>query len=579
MNMKSGMKRLDLRMAPWILLIAVLAFCHLLSFMGLDRDLVSVYDEGFFFLINKPNELFTVQTRPLSLANELQQGLFPNIGEWDVLTLRRVACAMKLLGVVMLVFSALAFFRKAVQNENKAVFSLEMVGCILLVGLKTMFTVVLSGNTFVFFCEMVVLSLSLLAVSVQKKWMKNLIVGIAGFFIFVSMLCNAPAGGMLLILVFLFLVFYDGSSRKKTWSLIAMLSIGIMSALLVTHFAIISFSDITQFIQMALNQTTSGGDASHHSLLKVFVTVLLGVRDIIITTLPLLGIALLLSWAGEKGRKKWLLFLCALVLFYIVQKWQVKPKIYFCSVMTCGMMLYLLKQFEKGENLLKNNIFILCAYLYLMPLFLSFGTNTTIMDRTMHFCAPWGLLIFLLGKDYEDRIVIKNKNGDWLYVFFVVFLLFPALKGMVHSWSYESYVFDKEKPIARMKLTSDQYNYYNEVWDYLKGYGYSSQRDTLLGFCNNEMTVVAMDAIPYTNDQQPTEFKLHDPQNITMPSFMILSEWDAEYLEPYFDSLWPNYRETYDVFEMKHNADPGGALQSTIYLRKNRRLAEPNTVY
>lgn len=579
MNMESGLKRLDARKVLWLLLIAVLAICYLLSFMGLDRGLISAYDEGFFFLMNKPTGLFTVQTRPLSLAGELQQGLFPSIGEWDVLTLRRVACAMKLLGVIMLVISASVFLMKAIRNEDKAVFSLEMVGCILLVGLMAMHTVVLSGNTFVFFFEMAVLSLSLLAVSLQKKWLKNLIVGIAGFFIFFSMLCNAPAGGMLLILVFLFLAFYDGSSRKKTWFLIAMLSMGMMSALLVTHFAIISLGDIFRFIQMALNQTTGGGDASHHSLLKVFVTVLLGVRDIMITTLPLLGVALLLLWAGEKGGKKWLLFLCALVLFYIVQKWQVKPKIYFCSVMTCGMALYVLKQFEKGENPLKNNMFILYAYLYLMPLFLSFGTNTTIMDRAMHFCAPWGMLVFLLGKDYEDRIVIKNKNGDWLYVFFVVFLLFPALKGLAHSWSYESYVFDKEKPIARMKLTSDQYDYYNEVWDYLKGYGYSSQRDTLLGFCNNEMTVVAMDAIPYTNDQQPTEFKLHDPRDITMPSFMILSEWDAEYLGPYFDSLWPNYREAYDVFEMKHNADPGGALQSAIYLRKNRKLAEPNTVY
>ncbi len=579
MNMKSGLKRLDVRKILWLLLVAVLAFYYLLSFMGLDRGLISVYDEGYFYLKNKPNELFTVQTRPLSLSGELQQGLFPNIGEWDVLTLRRVAYSMKLSGVIMLAFSALVFFRKAFQNENKAVFSLEMVGCILLAGLMAMHIVVLNGNTLLFFFEMAVLSLSLLAVSIQTKWMKNLIVGIAGFFIFVSMLCNAPAGGMLLILVFLFLVFYDGSSRKKTWRLIAMLSIGIMSALLLTHFAIINLGDIFQFIQMALNQTTGDGDASHHSLLKVFVTVLLGVRDIIITTLPLLGIALLLSWIGKKGGKKWLLFSCALVLFYIVQKWQVKPRIYFCSVMTCGMMLYVLKQFEKKEKPLKSNMFILCAYLYLMPLFLSFGTNTTIMDRAMHFCAPWGLLIFLLGKDYEDKIVITNKNGNWLYAFFVVFLLFPALRGMVHSWSYESYVFDKEKPIARMKLTSDQYNYYNEVWDYLKGYGYSSQRDTLLGFCNNEMTVVAMDAIPYTNDQQPTEFKLHDPQDITMPSFMILSEWDAEYLEPYFDSLWPNYREAYDVFEMKHNADPGGALQSAIYLRKNRKLAEPNRVY
>lgn len=570
--MKSVLKSLNTPLALWLLLIAVLVCGYLFTYLGLDRGLISVYDEGFFFLVNKPSGLFTVQTRPLFLSGELQQGLFPDVIEWDVLKLRRVAFAFKLLGIIVLVLSALVCFRKTYTGSFNSAFQLEMTGCVLLVGLPMMSTVVLNGNTMLFLFEAIVLSLSLLVSSVEKQWMKYLLVGIMGFFVLFSMLCNAPAGCMLLALVFCFLVFYDGNVRTGIWNVIFMIFIGMSMALLVTHLAIISLADIYQFVQMALHQTTSGGDASHHSLMRVFLVVLLGIRDIMITTLPLLGISLLLSWVGEKRGKRWLLFLCALVLFFIVQKWQVRPRIYFCSVITCAMLLYAMKLIEKGENLLRNGMFVLCSYLYLLPLFLSFGTNTTIMDRAMHFCLPWGLLIFLLGKESKDGKLVMNENGNWLYVFFIVFLLFPALKGLPNRWAYEPYVFEKGKPIARMKLTLDQYNYYTEVWDHLEKYGYTPQKDTLLGFCNNEMTVVAMDAIPYTNDQQPTEFRLHDPQTLKQPTFMILSEWDDEYLAPFFDSLWPNYREDYDVVEMKHNPDPGGALQSTLFLKKNRKM-------
>lgn len=574
MTMKCNLNKINIQTGLWLLLIAILVCGYLYTYFDLDRGLISVFDEGFFYLMYKPSELFTVQTRPLSLGGELQQKLFPNLNRCDVLALRRVAYVMKLLGVISLILSALIFSKKTFRNNNMAVFSLEMTGCILLVGLSVIWTVVLNGNTFLFFFETIVLSLSLLAVSMDKKWQKSLTVGFVGFFCFVSILFNAPAGCMLLVLEFLFLVFYNGIKRKKTLSIIALICIGMLLASLLTHFFIISFTDIYRFIQEALHQTTSGGDASHHSLLKVFLVVLFGVRDIMITTLPLLGIALLLSWVGEKKGKKWLLFLCAMALFFIVKQWQVKPRIYFCSVITCAMLLYLMKLIERGKNPLNNNVFILCAYLYLLPLFLSFGTNTTIMDRSLHFCVPWGMLVFLLGKENDEKNIKLSKNGNWLYVFFIVYLLLPALRGVMRNRSYEPYIFDKGKPIARMKLTEHQYNYYTEVWGYLEEYGYIPQHDTLLGFCNNEMTVVAMDAIPYTNDQQPTEFKLHDPETIKQPTFMILSEWDAEYLEPYFDSLWPNFRESYDIVAMKHNADPGGALQSTLYMRKSRRLEQ-----
>ena len=125
-----------------------------------------------------------------------------------------------------------------------------------------------------------------------------------------------------------------------------------------------------------------------------------------------------------------------------------------------------------------------------------------------------------------------------------------------------------------MQLNTNQKNFYDEVYDNLNDYGYISGNDTLLGFCFNEMTVIAMDAIPYTNDQQPEEFLMHSKEKLIKPNFMILSEWDEKVLSPFFESLEWDFPESYDVIKLKNNPDHNsgwGLNQSILYCLKKRR--------
>ena len=126
-----------------------------------------------------------------------------------------------------------------------------------------------------------------------------------------------------------------------------------------------------------------------------------------------------------------------------------------------------------------------------------------------------------------------------------------------------------------MNLSKAQYDFYNEVYNILGDYGYVSQQDTLLGFCFNEMTIVAVDAIPYSNDQQPEEFLQHNTNTLPRPSFIILSEWDETVLSSSLYTIGWQFPDDYDCYRLESNPDPDAnydSSQSTLYCLKGRRI-------
>jgi hypothetical protein len=131
--------------------------------------------------------------------------------------------------------------------------------------------------------------------------------------------------------------------------------------------------------------------------------------------------------------------------------------------------------------------------------------------------------------------------------------------------------FNEGSAIASMNLTYNQKTFYDEVYGVLSENGYRSNIDTLLGFCFNEMTIVAMDAIPYTNDQQPEEFLLHNFDDLPCPKYIIFSEWDSIVLYNHLSQLDWNFPEGYYYYKCISNPDPNSGLgmtQSMIYCRK-----------
>ena len=227
--------------------------------------------------------------------------------------------------------------------------------------------------------------------------------------------------------------------------------------------------------------------------------------------------------------------------------------------------------FHDKVNWAKKDI-VLLLYLFLMPFALSLGSNSGFLFKSTTVIVPWGILLFiLLAKSRENSPAYSAA----LFLLVSVLVLIGTGRYYLNCILRETYCFNKEYPIARMSLSKPQSDFFSETYEILGQYGYQSQKDTILGFCFNEMTIVAMDAIPYTNDQHPEEFLTHNLEGLSRPDFMILSEWDIKKLTSRFQELGWGFPDDYDVHVMETNPDPGSGYQhtnSTMFCLSNRRL-------
>lgn len=571
-------KILSYKALCWSVLVLALLLLYVLIYCNLGQHLQSVFDEGFYFLNFKSDDVYTVNTRTLSLSGELMKAVFPDVVSMDVLALRRLSYCMKGLGIGLLLLGSYVFLYKGKQEKSLAPY-LSLSACVLLFGLLVMPSVVVNSNDVTLFFEMLVLGLSFVAVSVNKAWIRSLCVVLIGCFSFFAMLCNAPAGVMLLFLCFLFLPFYKGFDKwKLIRDLVSLLS-GVFLGLVLTHFFVVRLRDIFAFVQDAMWQTTNGTAASHHSLTKLAVLFFLNLRDLIMTLVLLCGITYLCGLIQHRLGKKWLTIVVGVVLFVIMYKWQVKPEIKVASIVTwLVLMSWVIMRDAQPDVRIWDDKIILVLFLFLMPMAISVGSNLGFMNKATTFIVPWGVLLYFLS----DMTTKSNKLFSvGILVFVFSLILFGHCRGLLRQ-QHDDAVFADEYPIARMQLNENQYGFYKEVYDILNGYGYRSKQDTILGFCFNEMTVVAMDAVPYTNDQLPEEFLLHDKGMLVKPTFMILSEWDVEVLKPLFEALGWGSVEEYDVYNLKNNPDPDSGYsmtQSTLYCLKKRRIESPKYLH
>ncbi len=547
----------------WTLVVAFLTFICIYEYRSLSNNLQSIYDEGFFYIITVCANQSVTSTPLLSLAMDLITALIPNIEQLDILSMRQYAFITKAVALIFLILSSCIYIYQC-YSEKHCYTYLSLIASYLLIATALLPSIVFNVNDVVLILVSLTFSFCLLYSAFSNKIIQYCIVVLIGIVAFFMLLCNMLAGCMLILFCIMYLALRNNLNVYKIMYTLLCGLLGIIIGIGITHFCVISIEDCYEFLQNAITKTTNGGRASHHSLTKVVLVILLGIRDLSITTLVLCGITYVCRIIHKHINKDWLTILVAFICVFIVYKWQIKPTLTIASVL-CWLMIMFLNCHMQLKDLKKNEI-LLILFAFMLPIGSVFGTNTSIIGKALLCGAPWGFLVFYLYYLLHPKMLKYFLAGITIIVFF---LLGPIISNITKEEA--DLHFDYEKPIARMNLTIDQKNYYEEVYQVLSKSGYVGRRDTVLGFCFNEMTVVAMGAIPYTSDQQPEEFLLHNINCLPSPKHIILSEWDSIVLYDYFSRLDWNFPNGYHYYKCTYNPDPNAdysMTQSMIYSRK-----------
>lgn len=553
--------------AIWSFIVMALIVICAHEYCTLANNLQSVYDEGFFYVTTVFIHKTVVSTQPLTLAMDVINALIPNIEQYDLLALRQYGfCTKSIVLLFLMVCSCLFIYKR--YSEKRVHIYLALISSYLLLG-----TLLLPGDMcYMFNMNDIILILVTLAFSfcllyavTSNQILKYIEVVCVGFIAFFTLLCNLPAGCMMILLCVLFLLIHDGFIIKNALYILLFGLLGLLIGVGITHFCIISLQDCFDFLQKGITQTTSVGRASHHSLIRIILVICFGIRDLTITTLILCGITYICKIIQEKYNKSWITIATVLVLFFIVFKWQVRPSITAASIL-CWFTIVFLNYHLRFKEINKQEL-LLILFAFIMPIGLVFGTNVSIIGKALYCSTPWGFLIFYIFY----LVCPEMRKYTIVGIVIITFCLLNPMSLLNSFKEKEKLHFDAEKPIARMNLRAEQKAFYDEVYGVLTDHGYKGKTDSLLGFCFNEMTVVAMDAIPYTNDQQPEEFLLHDLKNLPSPKYMIFSEWDSIVLYNRLSELDWDFPQGYEYYKCINNPDPNSEYnmtQSMIYCHK-----------
>lgn len=568
--MEKKTEKIGLRVISLGIAIFLLVVLYCLYYLILDRNLASIFDEGFFYYGIHNYGQIPVTNQSLSLGGSVIIALFPKAVNYDVLQLRQIAFLCTVASVVAVLLSSLYYFKIKIQRFN-VLQIMSVAVLVLLAGLVVLPYRVLNGDNLLLLFSMLSLSVILIEMSLTRSQgvTKYFLFALAAFFAFFAVLCNPAGGSVFTLILFVFLSVYDGFSLKKALKIAAAFVAGCVVGICVMHFFVLPIDKMFAFFYGAVSKTAGPRSSSHHSLIGVCMTVLFSIRDMMMGMCALCGVTYLTKLIKKVTCKDWIAVVFEVFMIAVLWKYMVKPSM--CLVTFFSYAFFMAIVSLKSRNEIDKNKLVFILFLYMLPLGLSFGTNTSVMDKALFFLLPWGILMWYVL--YINKGYLRQYVAPIMIFITVAMILASGIQWkMRHIISPKNdYQLEYESPVSSMKLTKYQYDFYTEVHDKLVENGFEIYKDTLLGFCFNEMTIAAMDAIPYSDDQQPEEFLCHDEEKLFRPSYMIMSEWDTIVLNKHFRQLDWNFPDSYERYCVRSNPDPNSGLrmtQSVLYYSK-----------
>ena len=553
-------KSITISNSPYLLLLILAIIVLIIRFFTLNKGFFSFYDEAYFLL----------------KAREVADGIITGKSQWNFLAVHWFpfwdlsdAIYSRAAGNILAIFAAIIATVSSSVSFGKKHW-LKFLSVSLLVYLSIGGQISYVNMQAFLLC--IALSAFLVYAKSEKEIIKRAMLVIAGFAGGLSLFVILPGGALTLLCFAIVVILINRRNIKKGFLQLAFGVIGVVISMAYMHFFICNLKDVLDAMSFTATYFTKSG--YHYDPLSFATAIGLFLRDCIFIFVFYCG-AYYLAGKFNFQKFKWIGGVFYLALIFVYTYYQKKPVI--SSAMFFSSLVVIPFVFDNLGKLSLKEVFskkgIINSFLFCFPLIASMGTNTSLSGRISCFIISW-CFIWFGAESSED----SAKPKWYVTLAAILIILFPSIKGTVSTLrDTENCVhFEKGNPdFAKLYINEKQKEYFDNVFDLLKDYGYQEDSSIVFTAAFDYATVLAFNAKLSSNFHQINNFLYWEKSKMLKPDFIILSGWDETVIGEELKETgwgWPEEFDAYDMGTPETTIITSADIeQRTVYCRKSQK--------
>jgi len=554
------------------LLPIVVCLLYVNKLLSLDTNLITVFDEGFYYLTIWKIKHGIVNDS-LSLWALIVNTTCSEKITSSILNLRYLRFFLQIATIGIFAYiSSFYLFKKGIINTfvNFILYS----SLVFLFGYSTLGDKVITYNELQAFFLSTMIALFLIS-TVYQTFEKFIFYFIIGFLSFLSFVTIPPSGFLVSTAITAMLLIQYWSQKKKIIYVLFFFVTGFIVSMLLTHFFILNLNDAFHNLMISMQKLSNLNRG--YDPISLILNLLFYFRNFFIITSLLLGVTFLYFNLSKYG-KHWVACLFFILSFIVLVSYQKKPIMALSTILAFPFVMFVLLKFTNKCIDSIHSFFsfeiLIKVFLFLSPLISAIGTNTDLSGKMVLFILPWSVLFAELFNGL--KVDSEFQKLKWIVIICLSIIIFQPMKTFVFDFKNRTtyYSFDEYKPISGVKLNKFQFDYFSRVNHIFKNYNYVAKKDVIFATTFDHMTICAFDAIPCETYQVPNDFiGERDKKRLLKPDFIFLDKYDYDMMFDSIKTLDWEFPENYDrYFVGTPDPDCLWDNQRWLYCSKNRKI-------
>jgi len=523
----------------------IVSILYIDSFLRLNTNLITVFDEGFYYL-----SIWKIKhgiiNEGLSLWALMVDAICSEKITSSILNLRYVRFFFQITSIGIFAIISLFYLvkKKILDSFIEYVLYLSLVFWL---GYSTLGDKIITYNELQSSFLSLIIGLFLLS-TVYQTSKRFLLYIIIGFFSFLSFVTIPPSGVLISISILILLGVQYWSQKKKMIYIFLFFLLGFIISALCIHFFILDLKLVFHNMLVSTNKISNSNRG--YDPISLAINLMFYFRDFFIITCLLLGVSFLYINLN-KFTKYWVACLFFLFSVIILVFYQKKPIMALSTIWAFPFLLFVLWKFTNRPISSINSFFtfdvLIKVFLFLSPLISAIGTNTDLSGKMILFILPWSVLF----AELFNGIRSEREKLKWIVIVCLSIMIFQPVKTITIGFKTKmaNYYFNEYKPISGIKLNKPQFEYFNRINQIFKNYSYKAEKDVIFATTFDHMTICAFDAIPCETYQVPNDFiGERDKNKLAKPDFIFLDKYDYDMMSDSIKSLGWGFPEDYDKY-------------------------------